>query len=56
MNNLSLLELIKRIYSVRELRTTVCKRQRKSIDNLDARIASRGYDVIAAGCIEKSIL
>jgi len=42
-------------YSARELRTTICKRQRKSIDKLDAGVASRDYDVIAAGCIEKSI-
>jgi len=42
-------------YSVRELRTTLCKRQRKSIDKLDAQVASRDYNVISAGCIKKSI-
>jgi len=27
----------------------------KSIDKLDARAASRDYDIIATGCIKKSI-
>jgi len=55
MNGLSLLKLIKWIYfdPFESYERRYVRNKEKSIDKLDARVASRGYDVITAGCIKK---